>query len=359
LIGAGIPLKIPGVLDLLANHQPATYELQVTGAQDGDDTTMHFVPREYMERELPPLARPYFLGIVASNTLAVTLMKRANGKVDGFVVEGPTAGGHNAPPRGKMQLNESGGPIYGGRDTLDLVKMKAVGLPFWLAGGYGTAKKLREALAAGATGVQVGTAFAFCAESGLREDYKQGLLQKAIAGEANIFADPSASPTGYPFKAAQLERTLSEPDVCNAKPRIGYLREAYRTPEGAIEYCCAGEPVSVYVSKGGQEEATVGRKCLCNALLAKIGMQQVRGGKYEESGMVTGGDDLTEIPVFLSANKPSYTAAEVIWKTAWFVIIARNSSAILFHFPFIQVNNRGFARKSRLAYLKESIHLLI
>jgi nitronate monooxygenase len=317
LMGAGIPLKIPGVLDLLANHQPATYELQVTGAQDGDDTMMHFVPRDYMEHELPPLARSYFLGIVASNTLAVTLMKRANGKVDGFVVEGPTAGGHNAPPRGKMQLNESGEPIYGERDMVDLVKMKALGLPFWLAGGYGSAEKLREALAAGATGVQVGTAFAFCVESGLREDYKQGLLQKAIAGEATIFTDPSASPTGYPFKVAQLERTLSEPDVYNARPRIcdlGYLREAYRTPEGAIEYRCAGEPVSVYVSKGGQGEATVGRKCLCNALLANIGMQQVRGGKYEESGMVTAGDDLTEIPAFLSANKPGYTAAEVIAK---------------------------------------------
>src|SRR6266699_2379707 len=36
LMGAGIPLKIPGVLDQLANHEPATYTLQVTGAQDGD-----------------------------------------------------------------------------------------------------------------------------------------------------------------------------------------------------------------------------------------------------------------------------------------------------------------------------------
>jgi nitronate monooxygenase len=317
LIGAGIPLKIPGVLDRLANHEPVSYTLQVAGAQDGDDFTITFVPRDFAENDLGPLLRPKFLAVVASNTLAVTLVKKANGKVDGFIVEGPTAGGHNAPPRGKMQLNESGEPIYGERDNVDLAKMRALGLPFWLAGGYGTAEKLREALAAGATGVQVGTAFAFCAESGFRNDYKQALLRKAISGEAKVFTDPLASPTGYPFKSAQLENTVSDPEVYLARPRIcdlGYLREAYRTAEGAIDYRCAGEPQSLYLSKGGNIEDTVGRKCLCNALLANIGHPQVRAGKYIERGMITSGDDLSEIPNFLPPDKLDYNAADVIAK---------------------------------------------
>ena len=195
--------------------------------------------------------------------------------------------------------------------------MRELGLPFWLAGGYGTAEKLRGALAAGATGVQVGTAFAFCAESGLRDDYKQALLKKASFGEAKVFTDPLASPTGYPFKAAQLEDTLSEREVYLARPRIcdlGYLREAYRTPAGTIDYRCAGEPLTVYLSKGGQEEKTVGRKCLCNALLANIGHPQVRAGKFVERGLVTSGDDLSEIPSFLPPNRPVYNAADVIAK---------------------------------------------
>jgi nitronate monooxygenase len=317
LMGAGIPLKIPAVLDRLANHEPARYELQVTGAQDGDDTTITFVPRNFAEGELPPLLRPNFVAIVASNTLAVTLLKKANGRIDGFVVEGPAAGGHNAPPRGKLQLNEAGEPIYGERDKVDLAKMRELGLPFWLAGGYGTAEKLREALAAGANGVQVGTAFAFCAESGLRDDYKRALLKKAASGEAKVFTDPLASPTGYPFKAAQLEGTLSEREVYLARPRIcdlGYLREAYRTTAGTIDYRCAGEPVTVYQSKGGTVENTVGRKCLCNALVANIGHPQVRAGKYVESGLITSGDDLSEIPSFLPANRMAYNAADVIAK---------------------------------------------
>jgi len=133
LMGAGIPLKIPGVLDRLSKHDAASYELQVTGAQSGDDTTMHFVPQEYWEGEVAELRRPNFIAIVASNTLAVTLVKKANGRVDGFVVEGPTAGGHNEPPRGKLQLTETGEPIYGERDVVDLEKMRELGLPFWLA----------------------------------------------------------------------------------------------------------------------------------------------------------------------------------------------------------------------------------
>ncbi|MGB0035768.1 MAG: nitronate monooxygenase [Candidatus Acidiferrales bacterium] len=317
LMGAGIPLKIPGVLDRLANHEPASYTLPVTGAQDGEDTTITFVPRDFAEVELPPLLRPKFLAIVASNTLAVTLLKKANGRIDGFVIEGPAAGGHNAPPRGRLQLNEAGEPIYGDRDKVDLEKMRALGAPFWLAGGYGSAEKLREALAAGATGVQVGTAFAFCAESGLRDDYKHALLKKAVSGEAKVFTNPLASPTGYPFKTAKLEGTLSEREEYEARPRIcdlGYLREAFRTEAGAIDYRCPGEPVSAYLSKGGKIEDTVGRVCLCNALVANIGHPQVRGGKYVERGLVTSGDDLSEIPSFLLPNKVVYNAADVIAK---------------------------------------------
>src|SRR3546814_4489953 len=94
----------------------------------------------------PQLARPRFLAIIASNTLAAFLMKDPATTPDGFVVEGPTAGGHNAPPRGKLQLDERGEPIYGARDEVDLDKMAAAGLPFWLAGGYADPVKVREAL---------------------------------------------------------------------------------------------------------------------------------------------------------------------------------------------------------------------
>jgi nitronate monooxygenase len=314
LMGAGIPSRIPGVLDQLAHHARVSYPLSIAGAKDGEDAFLTFDPRDHVELDLPPLERPKFLAIVSSHVLASALLKRSTGEVDGFVVEGPTAGGHNAPPRGKLQLNDAGEPVYGERDVVDLEKMRALGRPFWLAGGYGDAARLHAARAAGASGVQVGTAFAFCDESGLRADYKAALLAQVRAGQARVFTDPLASPTSFPFKVAQLAGTLSDPAISRARTRVcdlGYLREAYRTEDGSIGFRCAAEPVSVYVGKGGLPEDTVGRKCICNALLADIGLGQVRG-RDPEPGIVTSGDDLPSLTRFMAPGATRYTAADVI-----------------------------------------------
>ena len=317
LIGAGIPLKVPGALDAFAAGQVATYPLSVTGALPEDDCLMRFDPREYFPDPLPALERPYFLAIISSNTLATTMARRANGKVDGFVIEGPTAGGHNAPPRGKLVLNERGECIYSERDRVDLEKIREIGLPFWLAGGYGTPEKLVEALERGAAGVQVGTAFAFCEQSGMRPEYKKALIAKVRRGEAAVFTDPRSSPTGFPFKAAQLEGTSSDPEVYKMRKRIcdvGVLRESYRTPDGKIAQRCSSEPEDIYVAKGGVFEDTVGRKCLCNCLLTDIGMQQVRKDGSEEPGLVTTGDDLECVLQFLDEGHDSYPAEVVVKK---------------------------------------------
>src|SRR5690606_20642647 len=146
-----------------------------------------------------------FLPIISANSLATTLARKSTGRVDGFIVEGPTAGGHNAPPRGEMRLDDRGQPVYGDRDIVNLDKLAELGLPFWLAGGTGSPEGLRNALAAGAAGVQVGTLFAYCDESGLTSDLKLRTLTGAVRGEVGIHTDPRASPTGYPFKVVQVE----------------------------------------------------------------------------------------------------------------------------------------------------------
>lgn len=315
LMGAGIPLHIPGVLDAYAVHQAAEYKLAVTGAEAEQDTMMHFNPADFAEGPLPELARPRFLAIVSSNTLAATMLRRANGRVDGFVIEGPTAGGHNAPPRGKVQLNAGGEPIYGDRDRVDLAGFREMGVPFWLAGGYGNAEKLRDALSEGAAGIQVGTAFAFSEESGMRADLKARLIEQARASLGEVFTDPLASPTGFPFKVAQLDGTASSFPIYQERKRVcdlGYLREPYATETGGIGYRCAAEPVANYVAKGGKVEDTVGRKCLCNALLANIGHAQTRKDGSVEVPLVTVGDDLNTIAQFLTPGRDSYSAVDVV-----------------------------------------------
>lgn len=317
LMGAGIPLHIPAVLDAFAAGQPAEYKLAVTGAalEGGEDATLRLDPREYAEGALPQLARPKFLAIISSNTLASTMVRRATGVVNGLVVEGPTAGGHNAPPRGKLVLSDTREPVYGDRDRVDLADMRALGVPFWLAGGFGSGLRLRDALAEGAAGVQVGTAFAFTEESGLREDLKAKVLEQAIEGRASVFTDALASPTGFPFKVAQIQGTLSQPSVYEGRTRVcdlGYLREPYYLESGKIGYRCAAEPEVTYVAKGGKPEATVGRKCLCNALLANVGLAQVRRDGFSEPALVTAGEELNAVATFLGPGRTTYSAADVV-----------------------------------------------
>jgi nitronate monooxygenase len=276
---------------------------------------MRLDPADYAEGPLPVLDRPRFLAIVSSNTLAATMLRRASGRVDGLVIESPTAGGHNAPPRGKLQLNAAGEPLYGERDRVNIEELRALGVPFWLAGGYGSPMKLREALDQGATGVQVGTAFAFSRESGMRADLKARLIEQAIAGAGEVFTDPLASPTGFPFKVAQLEGTSSERKVYDRRNRVcdlGYLREPYAAGEDQIGYRCSAEPVENYMAKGGKIEDTVGRKCLCNTLLANIGYAQTRKNGFVEPALVTVGDDLNTIVQFLAPGRSSYSAADVV-----------------------------------------------
>jgi NAD(P)H-dependent flavin oxidoreductase YrpB (nitropropane dioxygenase family) len=214
-----------------------------------------------------------------------------------------------------LQLNESGEPIYGERDVVDLAKLRELGQPFWLAGSYGSPEKLREALADGAEGIQVGSAFAFCAESGHSDEYKRAVIDSVVFGDVRVLTDPLASPTHFPFKVVQVQGSLSESATYTARPRIceiGYLREAYRTPDGSIGYRCAAEPVTTYAAKGGNVENTVGRKCLCNALLANIGLAQVRNGKYEEKGLITSGNDLKTLARYLPKDGSEFRARDVI-----------------------------------------------
>jgi NAD(P)H-dependent flavin oxidoreductase YrpB (nitropropane dioxygenase family) len=309
LMGAGIPRDIPGALDRLAEHEPAAIGLEIEGLNGDGPAAARLDPKEFWRTSPSPLKRPRFLPIVASNLLARMLARKSNGRVDGFVVEGPTAGGHNAPPRGEPHFNDRGEPLYGARDTVNLEDVRALGLPFWLAGGAGSPEGLAQARAVGAAGIQVGTLFAFCEESGLDASYKREVLDAASRGAVDVLTDPRASPTGYPFKVVRWEHgpDRSRERICD----MGYLRTPYKKPDGVIGFRCAAEPLETYAAKGGASEDTVGRQCLCNALLANVGLGQVRAGGRREPPLLTAGDDLANIARFLK-GRTRYTAGDVL-----------------------------------------------
>jgi len=316
LMGAGIPRVIPGILDRLSDGESVTMPLAVAEATAADNFHVRFSPEEFTHGEVPWLRRPKFLAIVASHTLASMLAKKSDGRVDGFVVEGPTAGGHNAPPRGKQQLSDRGEPVYGDRDEVDFGVLRDLGRPFWLAGSYGSEGKLEQAQRLGAKGIQVGTAFAFCTESGIDPQLKRRVIELAKQQLLHVHTDAAASPTGFPFKVLQLDGTLSEQHLVDERHRIcdlGFLRQGYRREDGSVGWRCPGEPVQSYLRKGGTESDTVGRKCVCNGLMATVGLPQLRRGSGAELPLITAGNEVQDILQFLpSEDAEDYSADDVM-----------------------------------------------
>ena len=316
LMGAGIPRAIPAILDKYSVGEPVEMAIDVAGALPGEKFYTRFDPRRYLGDALSGgLKRPQFLAIVSSSTLAMTLARKSTGKVDGFVVEGPTAGGHNAPPRGAMTLSSEGEPVYGLRDSPDLEAIRDLGLPFWMGGSYGEPDKLWQALALGASGIQVGTAFAFCEESGLSPALKKNALDASRAGRAKVFTDPHASPTGFPFKVMRLPGTVSESNVFDARERIcdlAYLRQNYREADGTVGYRCPGEPAEDFLRKGGNAAEMHGRKCVCNGLVSAVDYGQVRRSGELEPALVTAGDDVSHIHRYVRPGHSSYSADDVL-----------------------------------------------
>ena len=149
----------------------------------------------------------------------------------------------------------------------------------------------------------------------LREAVISRILSQQVVEGSAVFTDPNASPTGFPFKVVQLPGTQSERSVYEDRPRkcdLGYLRQVAVREDGAIVYLCASEPVEDYVRKGGKVEDTVDRKCLCNALLANVGLGQAQEDGYQESPLLTAGDDLVQVGQFLRSGQTSYQARDVL-----------------------------------------------
>lgn len=307
-MGAGIPLQVPGVLDSLAEGKPACYRINVDGRSE--PAVQKFDLAEHFKEDIPKLKRPGFFPIISSNLLADLFMTKSSGSIEGFIVELPTAGGHNAAPRGKFPLNEKGEPIYGVKDAIDFERIVKHNKPFWIGGSYASPALIKYAQGLGAKGVQVGTIFALSEESGIMKEYKDRIRKLAFNNQLVVKTDLLASPTGFPFKVIQLPGTLSEADIYDARSRIcnqGFLTTPYKRPDGIIGFRCASERLDQYVRKGGKIEDTAERRCLCNGLIAASEMTNPG-----EPPIFTLGDDTSFLKHLMKHEDDSYTAADAM-----------------------------------------------
>ena len=228
LMGAGVPRAIPHLLDTLAAHGSVQFPIDVTDAGDVD-YALDFEPRDLIDSVSEPLSRPVFLAIVSAHVLATYLARDPEIRPDGFIVEASSAGGHNAPPRQQL-LDDRGDLVFGPRDEPDLQKIAKAGLPYWTAGGSGTPEMLAAAREAGARGIQVGTVFALCSDSGLDPEIRARLLEGIARDELVVHTDPVASPTGFPFKVVDV----SGHDVGRCRLRVARTTVRPRIPPHAL-----------------------------------------------------------------------------------------------------------------------------
>ena len=311
IMGAGIPRELPKLIRSIAKLEVGSVPVDVIGGSAALTTInpLDFVPAGTQ------IKKPKFLAIISVDVLGTYLARDEETRPDGFIIEHNSAGGHNAPPRGKWEFDENGEPIYGPKDIADIEKMKKLGLPFWLAGTYGNPERVKAAVAQGAAGVQVGTLFAISNHSGFSTKTRKQLLEKLKSDSLEIKTDVKASPTSFPIKIAKLEGHTSTKEGFAARPKLcdlGYLREPAISETGRTIYRCPSEPDDQFIKKGGAIEDIDGRKCLCNGLMANIGLPQVRKDGYIEAPIVTLGSDIEGAKVLLKDHPDGYGADEAV-----------------------------------------------
>ncbi len=86
----------------------------------------------------------------------------------------------------------------------------------------------------------------------MRLDLKQEVINKALDGTLEVKTDFLASPTGFPFKVANISGTMSDILMQETRKRVCdecALREPYKVNEEKIGYRCSSEPEEDYIHK--------------------------------------------------------------------------------------------------------------
>lgn len=294
LSGANTAAVLDSIVRLCRGEDGAL-ELAVSSGTPGEPVPCCFDPRLLVGGTPPALPLPRILVTVNSAAEAAALLARAGDRVTGFLLV-------NASPGGFSETSEVG-------------SMRALGRPFWLAGLPARAENLAAALRCGATGVVVSTPFYYCAESELDTDVKERVVRGIGEAPARLDVTFLSSPTGFSVPVVPLEGTAAHPAGFAARTRfcdVGFLRQLYLKPDGGMGYRCPGEPLPGYVEKGGDARQAVQQHCLCNAVLASLGLGQRRLEEALERPLAPAGEELEALAQFVAPGRNQFEAADVV-----------------------------------------------
>jgi len=271
--GAGVPMELLEIVEKLRRGEDLYYSplysttSTVGFKQDGMS--------EYLSQFDLPMLVPIFSNYTFSKKIVDVWTKKHGRKPDFIVLEDYNAGGHNAPARNKICHTPE---VDGVEAYFD--QCLTLGVPLIVAGAYPPGVSSSDLLGywtdRGAYGIQVGSPFALCEETGMRSDLRDRIIAGNRAGTTKIVTSLQYSPTKFPLKGVIMEGTLTDPEVYNARVRecrYGYLRQEF---EGAL--VCPAMPLEQYMrlcpskSKEQCESDCEGRICLCEGLPSTVGV---------------------------------------------------------------------------------------
>ena len=299
LMGAGIPLKIPGVLDAYVNHEPATYPLYVSGARDGDDTTMHF-----------SAARVHGMRPAAARAAPVPADHRVERPGGHAAEEGQRQGGrvHHRGPDGRRAQRAAArqarrSTIRASRSTASATGgsrkrcAHSACRSGWRAGSAAPMCCGRRSTKARLV-CRWGRPSRYCEESGMRDDYKQAVLRPGRRRPG-----PGAAPIrwprrpGFPFKVVQLDGTVV--GCVGVRRPAAHLRS--RLPAGGLPH--ARRPRSISDAPPSRSRSTSRRAGVKKTRRAgsasatrwspRPAPADAAQGRLVEAGIITAGDDLS------------------------------------------------------------------
>ena len=217
-------LADPAMLETLLELRPAV-------------VSFHFglPPAEWIER----LRQASIRTLACVTTPAEARLAEAAG-VDALVAQGIEAGGHRG-----VFVPEEGDAALG---TLALVRLLAQQsrLPIIAAGGIMDGAGIRAALALGAAGVQLGTAFVLCPESAANAAYREALKGEKAARTA-ITANLSGRPArGLPNRLyGDLGAELPDYPICyDAAKALQAAASAQGCHDFAAQWAGQGAPLA-------------------------------------------------------------------------------------------------------------------
>ena len=302
LCGAGVPMELPAIVAKLRDGEDLGFEPLTGGTTHVHLQVAQDCPAEFLARFEPPKMIPILSNFAFPKRLLDTWQKSYGARPFAFVLENHAAGGHNAPPRNKSDFTA--------QDDLEgyFEKVVALGVPVFVAGDFkngGTHEDYEFWRARGAYGVQVGSRFALCNESGMRADLREKIIASNRVGQTKIETSPRYSPTGYPLKFVDMPGTLARPELHEERRRVCnrmYLAQSHfkQNSDGTLteSYLCPAQSEAQYTRGGGDAGDLEGRICLCNALLSTAGFYT-----DEEAPLVTLGQSGAQVHEALSARQ--------------------------------------------------------